>query len=205
VKIAPPPAQPQPTVVAESNPPITHAPEVAPKSSLTEVAKVFNETLVPVGTTNGGTPTPVASSAAGKSYKVESGDSVSKLASRFLGGNTPANRDAIVKANPSLQGDPNKLIIGRTYIIPTASAPAATNTAAPAPIAAVKASTGTAGEYIYTVKSGDSLSRIAVEQLGSASTIAAIKELNRDVLKNENTITVNMKLRLPAKPLASAN
>jgi LysM repeat protein len=140
-----------------------------------------------------------------KQVKAESGDSLSRLASRHMGANTKANRDAIIKANPSLAADPNKIIIGQTYNIP---APAA---ATPSPAVASNdrgnpspAPTPTQTEYWYTVKQGDSLWKIAAEQCGDANAVAAIKELNRETLKGGDTVQLNMKLRLPAKPLASA-
>ncbi|HET6246131.1 MAG TPA: hypothetical protein VFE47_00385 [Tepidisphaeraceae bacterium] len=46
------------------------------------------------------------------------GDTVSKLAAHFLGANTKANRDAIIALNPSLQQNPNLLIVGKTYRLP---------------------------------------------------------------------------------------
>src|SRR5262249_50623957 len=63
------------------------------------------------------------------------------------------------------------------------------------------------GEYWYTVKEGDSLWRIAKEQLGRPGAVAAIKELNKDVLGGDNhdVVTVGMKIRLPGKPIAQAN
>ena len=60
-------------------------------------------------------------------------------------------------------------------------------------------------EYFYTVKPGDSLWKIANDQLGSAGAISAIKDLNKDTLKGRDTVQVGMKLRLPAKPIASAS
>jgi len=57
----------------------------------------------------------------------------------------------------------------------------------------------------YVVKENDSLWKIAQEQLGDGGAVAAIKELNKDVLKGGDNIRPNMKLKLPAKPLASAN
>ena len=41
-----------------------------------------------------------------KAYVAEPGDSLSKIAARQMGANTKANRDAIVRANPSLADDP---------------------------------------------------------------------------------------------------
>jgi nucleoid-associated protein YgaU len=102
------------------------------------------------------------------------------------------------------------IIVGRTYLIPKASASASVMPAPSAPALAPVAIQNAAPavpsqpEYIYTVKEGDSLWRIASEQLGSPSTMAAIKEMNKDVLRGGDVVQPNMKLRLPAKPLASA-
>ena len=57
----------------------------------------------------------------------------------------------------------------------------------------------------YTVKENDSLWKIAQEQLGDGNAVAAIKELNKDVLKGGDAIRPNMRLRMPAKPVASAS
>ncbi len=55
-------------------------------------------------------------------YTAQTGDTVSKLAVVLLGGDTPANRDLIIKSNPSLQRNPDHLTAGQTYWItaPTA-------------------------------------------------------------------------------------
>ncbi len=55
-------------------------------------------------------------------YTAQSGDSVSKLAIVLMGSDTQANRDLIIKNNPSLKNDPNHLSVGQTYWIaaPTA-------------------------------------------------------------------------------------
>jgi len=58
---------------------------------------------------------------------------------------------------------------------------------------------------MYTVKENDSLWKIAAEYLGRPGAVDEIKELNKDILKGSDTLRPNMKLRLPAKPLASAN
>ena len=115
------------------------------------------------------------------------------------------------------------MIVGRSYIIPpapqaaAAAAPAAT--AAPAAIQVSSIPTPmpppaanatevpvapSAPEHFYIVKAGDTLTGIAVAQLGSAGGVPALMDLNKDILKGKDTIRPSMKLRLPAKPLASA-
>lgn len=146
-----------------------------------------------------------------REYQAQPGDTLSKIAGRTLGANTKANRDAIIKANPSLQADPNKIIAGRTYLIPEAPAGTETAQSAQTPAREVntresgRESSRDSGEYWYTVKPQDSLWRIANEQLGKPSAVAAIKELNADILKGSDTVHPGMKLRLPAKPVAMAD
>jgi len=49
----------------------------------------------------------------------------------------------------------------------------------------------------YIVKGGDSLSKIAKEQLGSAARWPEIFELNKDQIANPNVIRVGQELKLP--------
>src|SRR6186713_3499719 len=56
--------------------------------------------------------------------------------------------------------------------------------------------TGTAGKT-YTVKSGDTLSQIAKEHLGSAGAYMKIFELNKDQLSDPDKIKPGQVLRLP--------
>ena len=49
----------------------------------------------------------------------------------------------------------------------------------------------------YTVKSGDSLSRIAKRELGSYNRWREIYDANRDKIKNPDMLTIGMKLTLP--------
>jgi nucleoid-associated protein YgaU len=223
------PTTPEPTNnTNQSGPIVTQTPQSvagAINNALKNAAKQAGEDLVSVGgssdnssaqsrTGNGSSnPPPVA----GTKYVAAEGDTLNKLAGRFLGGNTKVNRDAIMAANPFMKGDPNRIIVGRTYIIPTAGAatPAPTGQAASAaapprevPPTQAKSNTNTstaATESWYTVKEGDSLWKIATDQCGGPSAIDAIKELNKDTLKGGDTVVVNTKLRLPSKPVASAN
>ena len=49
----------------------------------------------------------------------------------------------------------------------------------------------------YVVREGDTLWNIAAEQLGNGSRYKEISTLNADVLKNENDLTIGMRLSLP--------
>ena len=119
------PPQEQVQYPANDTPLITQAP-MNPPGSLQSVAQQHGEQLVGVDQPAGSTATNWTNAlTGGKEYTAQAGDSVSRMAGRFLGGNTKANRDAIIRANPSLQKDPNKVIVGQNYIIPQTSAPPA--------------------------------------------------------------------------------
>ncbi|HSI36758.1 MAG TPA: LysM peptidoglycan-binding domain-containing protein [Tepidisphaeraceae bacterium] len=141
-----------------------------------------------------------------RQYKCESGDTLSKIAQKNYGSASKAFCNLIVKANPSLAENPDKVIIGVTYTIPPAPTAAAgvtpTTPTTPKPVAPIAPAAPPANEYV--VQPGDNLTRIAIDHCGSAALVPAIKELNRDVLKGGDRITVNMKLKLPAKPIAAA-
>ena len=55
-----------------------------------------------------------------------------------------------------------------------------------------------AGTTTYTVKPGDTLSKIAKEHLGDANAYTAIFEANRDQLKDPNLIKPGQVLKIPA-------
>ena len=80
----------------------------------------MGEDLVPANL-NGGRPqqtTASATATGGKQYKVEPGENLARIAAKTLGSASKANIAAIIAANPSLQQNPNKIIVGRTYNIP---------------------------------------------------------------------------------------
>jgi hypothetical protein len=52
---------------------------------------------------------------------------------------------------------------------------------------------------VYVVKSGDSLSKIAKENLGDANRWPEIFELNKDKIKNPNLIHLGQELKMPEK------
>jgi LysM repeat protein len=192
-----PPAPP----VAESNSESTGG---GVANALQNAAKQHGEELVPVGGSSKTTPsTPTQTGT--KQYVAVEGDSLSKIAAKVFGSNTKANREAIIAVNPGLKSDPNKIIVGKTYNIPASGGTesVATQTPAPQPAPTVTTATNDKSNW-YTVKEGDTLSAIAQEQCGTIGAIAAILELNKDSLKDANHVVVNMKLRLPNKPVATA-
>jgi nucleoid-associated protein YgaU len=69
--------------------------------------------------------------------------------------------------------------------------------ATPTPTPAGVGTTGKA-ETTYTVKSGDTLSKIAKDHLGDANAYMAIFEANRDQLKDPNLIKPGQVLKIPA-------
>src|SRR5439155_10954933 len=218
--------------VDSNSAPVGRATDSSPVGgSLANVAHTMGEDVVPAGSKGEAKSAARAESKTAtvalalppgsRQYKAEAGDSVSKMASKLMGGNTKANRDAIIAVNPTLQQNANMVIAGRTYVIrgggaapsqATSQQPASASPApAPAPVPAAVASASdrqppasATPQYFYTVKPGDSLTKIAVMQLGSADAVPAIMDLNKETLKGKETIRPNMKLRLPAKPIASA-
>ena len=150
------------------------------------------------------TQPPLRTVAAG--YKAQSGDTLGSIAAKVLGANNKVNREAIVAANPSLQSNRNLVVAGRTYAVPTVTAG---RSAAASPVTPVASETIDAPVHetntTYVVQSGDTLWSIAVNELGSASEVEAIKDLNQDVLGDSEQLRPNMKLRLPGKKIAAAN
>ena len=170
------------------------------------------EEIVPLGTRPETKVVNTSKPKAARQYEAVAGDSLSKIAQKFYGSSAKNFRDAIVAANPSMKGDPNKIIIGQAYAIPAVEN-AAVNTPAPTPtptpvvvgVAPPQKAKPAGNENWYTVKPGDNLWAIARDQCGDAGAVPAIKELNKDFLKGADVVKVGMKLRLPNKPLASAN
>jgi nucleoid-associated protein YgaU len=170
-------------------------------------AQQQGEDVVPVNTTTPvvtNTPEvepPAAEAAQTKSntrsYEAQPGDSLGAIALKAYGSSCRANREAIVAANPSLAENRDLIVAGRTYIIPALSS--STKTALSQATAA-KASS--ASGLTYVVKPHDTLWSIAMNEVGNAGAVAAIEDLNREVLNGSDRVRPNMKLTLPSKKTA---
>jgi LysM repeat protein len=124
-------------------------------------------------------PTP-ANRAAVTEYTVTKGDSFYTIAKKF-----GVTVKAIAAANPGIE--PTKLQIGQKLQIPAAPATSAEPAVTPGAL-----EMGRSGEQVYTVKSGDTLTKIA-SQFGT--TIKALRSANN---LETDKIKVGQKLKIPS-------
>ncbi len=133
------------------------------------------------------TPTPPA--AAAQDYTVVKGDSFSSIAKKFN-----VKVKDIETANPGIE--PTKLQIGQKLHIPAAAPTTAAASPSATPPGAIEMGSG--GEQTYTVKSGDTLTKIAGE---FGTTVKALRSENN---LTTDKIKVGDKLKIPAKSSAPA-
>jgi N-acetylmuramoyl-L-alanine amidase len=113
-------------------------------------------------------------------YIVQKGDTYYSIGKKF-----GVSMKAITDANPGV--DPKRLQVGKTIVIPP-----------PAPVAPTTVTPTISGEVVYTVVSGDTLSKIASKY---HTTWQEIRDLNNLPTTN---IKVGQQLRIPApKPPAT--
>ena len=130
------------------------------------------------------TPPPVVAQPTAQTYTVAAGDTYSSIAKKFPGVTVKAIQDA----NPGVE--PTRIRPGQVLHIPPPAAPAPTMTAT----ATTSAQTGTAdGEQMYTVQSGDNLTKIAER---FKTSVRAIRAANPNLTTDR--ITVGQKLKIPA-------
>ena len=123
---------------------------------------------------------------------------------RFQGG--AEERDGKLHFNGTVQTqDEANKIWDAIKTIPTWQQDVVADIRATGSASTTSASTGSAAapvagqsERTYTVKSGDTLSRIAKEMLGDANAYMDIFNANRDQLNDPNKITPGQVLKIPA-------
>jgi lysozyme len=128
-------------------------------------------------------PVPPPETSAPTEYIIAAGDNFSTLAKKFH-----VTTRALVDANPGVE--PTRLQIGQKIHIPSPPPTAVTGngTAAPATDAAN-------GDTIYTVKSGDTLTGIALSHHVTVRALRAENDLKTDSIK------VGQKLKIPKATL----
>jgi len=149
-------------------------------------------------------------------YVVREGDSLADIAKKFYGpqaGNKKDNVQRIFKANQKSLSSPDKIYCGQELIIPALSSAkadrAGVNGLLVHSILEKVKSVGerhltvdsgqSAERRVYVVRKGDSLWRIAAEQLGDGQRYKEIAKLNAGKLKNEDELVAGMRLQLPAQ------
>jgi len=162
------PQESEPTATADTNTP-------PPMDTNLVVENNTNMSVPPVETNNVIPPTSPATE-----YAVMKGDTFSTIAKKF-----GVTTKQIQEANPNVQ--PTKLQIGQKLQIPS---PSAMINSAPPQIPESSAN----GEMVYTVKSGDTLSKIATDH---GTTLKALRAANPTLTTDK--IKVGQKLKIPAK------
>lgn len=175
----------------ELNPPSLDTNSIATDTNLPPLNEVSNPpvTVPPVSTNPPVIIPPVApieplAPATGAEYVVVKGDTLAKIAKK-----NGVTLKALQSANPGVV--PTKLKIGQKLVLPAGGAPtdAAVSTTA---------LSGEIGVATYTVKSGDTLSKIAKSH---GTTIKAIEAANG---LSTTKIKVGQKLKIPSKGEAAA-
>ena len=160
-------------VYTDTNPPPV---ETVDTNLLPPVADSNVVSQIPTTTTLDPAPAPApVVLPATQEYVIQSGDTYSSIAPKF-----GVTVKALQTANPTV--DPAKLQIGKKIIIPAPT----TSGSSPAPVVDT-----TTGETIHTVKSGDTLSKLATEY---RTTIKAIQSANG---LTDTRIKVGQKLKIP--------
>lgn len=193
----PPPAEAANATVATATPELAEPTRPAPITPSTPVPEETMTSSEPLPSTTdiNGTGPVAAATGPTSTYEVKKGDSLSKIAHA-----EKVSLKDLMAAN-SLTST-SKLKVGQTLTIPASAgsaAPTPTTTTSTSTAAAPADASATGSTHSYTVKSGDSLSKIAHK---NGTTVAAIKAANH---LTSDSITVGKVLTLPGEGTASTS
>jgi len=151
-----------------------------------------------------------------KIYVVNEGDNLADIAKKFYGpeeGNKRININKIFEVNRQLLRSPDEIYVGQKLIIPRPSnlarGESKTDSVLSSTLFEKVKSIGrkhlslggreTKQGRWYVVLEGDSLWKIAAEQLRNGNRYREISKLNADILDDEDNLAVGMHLRMPAR------
>ena len=151
-----------------------------------------------------------------KIYVVEDGDVLATVAKKAYGaeeGKRLVNINRIFEANRTTLTSPDEIIVGQKLIIPPLPKAGAAGKPAPALSEALFEKVQNIGRSnlveigqndkpqgpFYVVQDGDNLWKIASTQLGNGALSEEIAKLNAGLLESKDTLSIGMRLRLPAK------
>ncbi len=132
-------------------------------------------------------------------HTVKEGENLTEVAMRYYGkkeGNRLVNIEKIFEANKDILSSINSVKVGQRLRIPAIAGMVSNEAAA---TSASNATSKSSGGKVYKVKEDDSLWKIAAHELGNGTRYQEILKLNSRTLKNADSLTVGMKLILPAK------
>ena len=112
-------------------------------------------------------------------YTVKAGDTLSKIAENHYGKGNAGKYTVIFEANRNILNSPDVIQPGQVLCIPALAV---------------------GGETTYTVKAGDTLSKIAENHYGkgNAGKYTVIFEANRNILSSPDVIKPGQVLRIPS-------
>lgn len=167
----------------------------------------------PVSRTNEKTRINKSKTALPKTYVVSEGDNLAIIAQKFYGpdaGNKKISIIRIFEANRKLLKSLDEIYVGQKLTIPPLTDKSASVFSGSlfekvksisrklTSSDTTKAPRATRSKQ-YVVREGDSLWRIAVEQLGNGTRYKELSEINADILGSEDYLAVGMSLRIPAR------
>jgi nucleoid-associated protein YgaU len=150
-------------------------------------------------------------------YTVQSGDSLGSISKNVYGeqlGNKLSSVKAIYQANTKILSSLDSIRVGQELTIPSLSAPGSADTlerssANPQVFKKVRSFADSNldslkkalkdSTQVYIVQEGDSLWKIAEAQLGSGDRYNEIIKANRDIISDKESISVGLRLKIPAK------
>jgi len=147
-----------------------------------------------------------------KVYVVGEGDNLAVIAKKLYGSEQGSKRTNIARifdANRRFLESPDEIYVGQKLVIPSLSAlvpdkSRVSSVLASSMLEKIKSIgkrhlSADGHRRWYIVQEGDSLWRIAAEQLGSGSRYSEIAGLNADILDDEDSLAVGMRLKMPVR------